>query len=109
MLLIAWAVILIAEGKGNIVLWVIVIIIALCAVVSVIGGNGKVMKRRKLVLICHPHYDDDTDYECSVYGARFFRASDDCPKCGTWFVEKKTDYEEYEEEEDDEEDNEEDD
>ena len=42
-------------------------------------------------------------------GARFYRVSENCPKCGTWFVEKKTDYEEYEEEEEDEEDDEEDD
>ena len=74
------AVILIAEGKGNIVLWIGVIIIALCAVASVTGRHRNDTKHGEPVLICHPHYDDDTDYECSVCGARFARVSGDCPK-----------------------------
>ena len=50
----------------------------------------------------HPHYIDDTDYECSVCGSRFDRASDTCPHCGAVFVHTEVDNEEYYEEEDEE-------
>ncbi len=50
----------------------------------------------------HPHYSDDTDYECSVCGSRFDRESGTCPHCGAVFNSMEVDTEEYDEEEDEE-------
>lgn len=53
-------------------------------------------------LIVHPHYYDDTDYECSECHARFKHPFKRCPECDAVFEDKTVDNEEYEDEEDDE-------
>ena len=53
-------------------------------------------------LIVHPHYYDDTDYECSECHARFNHPYKRCPECDAVFEDKTIDNEEYEDEEDDE-------
>ena len=51
----------------------------------------------------HPHYEEDTDYECGICGKRFDEPYASCPYCGVSFNCKETDETEYEEEEEEDE------
>ena len=52
--------------------------------------------------IGHPHYMDDTDYECPRCSARFKDDGMRCPECGARFDGTENDMEEYYDEEDEE-------
>ena len=59
-------------------------------------GGGRAGQR---IRIEHPHLVEDADYECSVCRWRFSKDTMTCPRCGTVFDGKRTDYEEFEDEE----------
>ena len=94
------AILLIAEGKGNVILWIIGGIIVVAILGSLIGKPNQGTRRETPTRIDHPHIWADDDSECSVCGARFERKQMVCPNCGTRFEETTEDYEEFDEEED---------
>ncbi len=91
---------------------VVIVLFALwgvCTVVKSAKGRGLSSSgqrpdsdRLSALLVRHPHYIDDPDYECSRCGKRFDEERSVCPGCGAVFTGSETDLREYEEEEDDE-------
>lgn len=69
---------------------------------SLSAGKRPEVRRAGAVLIEHPHYIDDTDYECSRCGERFDEKARVCHCCGAVFADTEVDQREYDDEEDEE-------
>ena len=103
---VVWLVILavlIACGWST-ALWVYVVLSALLLMAAVAGGPRKAKSGRPagtgkaVTRIDRPHYISDDEYECSVCGTRFKRASMTCPRCGVRFNRTETKEDEYDDE-----------
>ncbi len=81
--------------------WIIVGIVVLLAIFSSSGSSKSSGKGEPPHWICHPHYMDPDNYECSQCHQRFDKESPVCPKCGTKMIGKteKDENEWYDEEE----------
>ena len=80
-------------------IWIAGIFLALIGLGTLFGGkkNGRASSERPRTRIDHPHYSSEDEYECSVCGTRFGRASMVCPHCGVRFNRTETDHEEFDE------------